>query len=177
MKDATLGSLINETAQRDAIHIAIAPVVAAHAMKPGQHVGLLDNGTVSAKAKKLIGIVDPFLKEVVVTGEQFYLCLYPRTITSLRHDWTHPDFIALPKPSPEKELAEMQLRKFAESAGADYEWVLERLAQAIDGNAYGGDDSTADQFNAHKAELFVWYAALTGKAPSDVEGIYFSCAC
>lgn len=36
-----LGMLLDETAQRDAIHVAIAPVVAAHTLRPGEYVGLL----------------------------------------------------------------------------------------------------------------------------------------
>jgi hypothetical protein len=42
---ATLGTIIDETAGRDAIHLAVEPVVAAHNLSPGQHVGLFPDGT------------------------------------------------------------------------------------------------------------------------------------
>lgn len=91
-----LGSLLPETErQRDAIHVAIVPVIAEELLQPGQHVGLsrpfgLDNYVSSAAPH--IGIVDPYLTESVMAGDRFYLCLYPGTVTGMRHYWKHPDF-------------------------------------------------------------------------------------
>lgn len=79
---------------RDAIHIAVAPVMAAEQLTPGQHVGFVDRtkAMVGTNTRQLLGIVDPFLPGPVSEGTRFYLCLYPRTITGLRHDWNHPAF-------------------------------------------------------------------------------------
>ena len=101
--EVVLGKIIEGEAFRDAVHIAVAPVVAGEPLIPGEHVGQLPDGTFGTKAEKKIGIVDPFLMEDVVNkGQQFYLCLYPQTITSLRHVWTHPAFKAkLPEASRE----------------------------------------------------------------------------
>jgi hypothetical protein len=92
-----LGSLIEDgDRRRDAIHIAVAPVTAAERLLPGQHVGLVAGDTehVGAMASPAgcIGIVDPFLRQAVEEGQRFWLFLYPNTITSLRHYWTHPEF-------------------------------------------------------------------------------------
>lgn len=96
-----LGQIIEDTAERDAIHIAIAPVVAAGRVYPGQHVALLGNGPQVAAVlptdpNRPIGIVDPFLTHPVEAGTKFYLFLYPQTVTGLRHEWTHPAFDAAP---------------------------------------------------------------------------------
>lgn len=86
----TLGTIIGENEKRDAIHLAVLPVVAMHKMHAGDHVGMVDGGA-SSRAPSLIGIVDPFLKNAVQEGERFWLVIYPRKINSLRHVWTHPD--------------------------------------------------------------------------------------
>lgn len=80
-------------AKRDAIHSAVAPAEAGVALEPGQHVARSSDGTFTPVGKK-IGIVDPYLKSPVAKGEMFWLFLYPGSVTSLRHVWTHPDFAA-----------------------------------------------------------------------------------
>ena len=89
-----LGKIINGDARRDAIHIAVAPVFAGMRLSPGEHVFVQGNLAYNQdyNHKKLIGIVDPFLKQDVTEGQVFWLFLYPNTVTSLRHVWTHPSF-------------------------------------------------------------------------------------
>jgi len=98
MEAPILGKFITDgDRRRDAIHIAVAPVTAAAALTPGQHVGLVGDDTEQVgPADNCIGIVDPFLQRAVEPGQRFWLFLYPNTVTSLRHYWTHPDF--MPKP-------------------------------------------------------------------------------
>ena len=92
-----LGQLIDpdENPGRDAVHIAIAPVVAGEMLEPGDSLILRDGlayATLSFNPQR-VGIVDPFLKENVQLGQKFYLFLLPGTVTSLRHVWTHPAFV------------------------------------------------------------------------------------
>jgi hypothetical protein len=87
----TLGTIIDDTQKRDAIHLAVEPVVAKETVWPGQHVTVEGIGSHNGK-KGTIGIVDPFLTEMVRPGQRFWLILYPRTIKSLRHVWEHPAF-------------------------------------------------------------------------------------
>lgn len=115
MNQPKLGQLIDQNQQRDAIHIAIAPVEAAHDLRPGEHVGLLEGKATNCAT--YIGIVDPFLTAPVRTGQWFYLCLYQQTVTNLRHDWTHPDFEASqpmiqPPPTGDKADSENWLRSY-----------------------------------------------------------------
>lgn len=100
MNEPKLGELITDpTAARDAIHIAIEPVMAVQTLFPGQRVGLRGFNKESGRylvgdSDDLIGIVDPFLTLPVQRGQQCYLYLFPKTITSLRHSWSHPAFTA-----------------------------------------------------------------------------------
>jgi hypothetical protein len=81
-----LGEIITGDEKRDAIHIAVAPVTASVKLYPGERVG------VDGKNLPHVGIVDPFLNGPVLPGQKFWLFLFPNTVTSLRHEWTHPAF-------------------------------------------------------------------------------------
>lgn len=81
-----LGQLAPD-AQRDAVHVAVIPVVATVKVHPGQRVN-----AAGVPSDKPVGIVDPYLETAVLPGERYFLCLFPGTVTSLRHVWTHPSF-------------------------------------------------------------------------------------
>jgi hypothetical protein len=131
-----LGRLIGgDNVQRDAVHIAVAPVIAGENLKPGTRIGFtgLEAFVVSQKAKKQIGIVDPYLLHNVVKGERFYMFLFPNTITSLRHDWSHPEFAKEDESSTmddtffklrgDKE-AEEWINDFADRIGSTYSEIM-----------------------------------------------------
>ncbi len=99
---ATLGTIITPNEKRDAIHLAVEPVIAAHRMRAGDRVGLRVDGRATSVGVTLLGIVDPFLDAVVNEGDRFWLIVYPRQITSLRHVWEHPSFQALAAPQAVK---------------------------------------------------------------------------
>lgn len=90
MSDIKLGQLTTSEG-RDAIHVAIASVVADERLEPGEHVGLTDEGKANSSVDP-IGIVDPFLKHSIGPGQRFWLLLYPNTVTGMRHHWSHPAF-------------------------------------------------------------------------------------
>ena len=173
---ATLGQIIDETQKRDAIHLATEPVVAAEKLFPGQDVGILD-GQGSARATKLVGIVDPFLKGPVFPGQRFWLIVYPRQITSLRHTWEHPDFpdavakATMPEitPSPTVEnTAFSRMSQIVEDAGFDFGDVM-RAARDYEGDSqlyvYGDnkrgyldvDEGFWDDYNAITGQNVTFY--------------------
>lgn len=146
----TLGSIIDETEKRDAIHLAVEPVVAAVPLFAGQHVKFDDRGqatwaTLQSAHSDGIGIVDPFLDEPVNPGDRFWLIVYPRQITSLRHVWEHPSFPSSGETSEdqatEPTISETWLREWL--AGSDLNHVpLEGIIQAVETGNWG--DPTSD---------------------------------
>lgn len=98
MEVPNVGQNPKECARRDCIHVAVAPVTAGESLHAGDHVYFEDDGKAyhayyhKHLLEKAIGIVDPFLKSEVEEGQLFWLFLYPNTITSLRHVWTHTAF-------------------------------------------------------------------------------------
>lgn len=109
----TIGTILATEMQRDAVHFSVAPVIAKHTLKPGEHIGLGCDGCAgfTMPKVKLIGIVDPFLSKAVQPGERFWMFLYPGTITSLRHEWQHPAFG--PKPTTTSKDATEWITAFA----------------------------------------------------------------
>lgn len=87
-----LGELCDDSGRRDAVHIAVAPVIAAVDLHPGWHVALDKDGRAVCRRDGAIGVVDPFLEKWVREGERCWIFLYPGTISSLRHVWQHPAF-------------------------------------------------------------------------------------
>lgn len=96
--ETVLGQLIEGVAGRDAIHVACAPMVADCDLSPGEHIGIASDG-VAGKHEPFVGITDPFLKENVLKGQKFWLVLYPKTVTRIRHHWIHPSFQDQPEDS------------------------------------------------------------------------------
>ena len=98
----TLGTFIDEYQKRDAIHLAVEPVIAGERLWPGADIRLRDGKAYRCENQELaVGIVDPFLPHDADPGQRFWLVVYPRKITSLRHVWSHPDF-------PESELTDVE---------------------------------------------------------------------
>lgn len=99
MENVRVGQLIDDDAERDAIHVALCPMVATERLLPNQPVGIVCKRSTMEfvycgvqGARGTVGVVDPFLRAPVEKGQRCWLFLYPNTVTSLRHQWTHPQF-------------------------------------------------------------------------------------
>lgn len=197
----TLGTIISENEKRDAIHLAVIPMVAEHRMVPGAHVGIVE-GKASAYTAKRIGIVDPFLTQDVMEGERFWLVIYPRKITSLRHVWTHPDIdeetVPVKVVHADKATSEQWLRNFLTSRDVNpdshpyapdddelegmtaYACVLDKALQRETSDKGGEDDLFFgfDIYGSIPPEFWDHVEVVTGRTiPKENRAEYFSCAC
>lgn len=185
---SSIGKLLKGGEHRDAIHFAVAPVVAAERLSPGQHVGFVQSNQEvvggSGSPASFIGIIDPFLDAPVRKGERCWLFLYPHTITSIRHEWVHPAFSAAEATAPEssKSASEKWMRA----------WAMEHMSEDYYGDRGRVDEQSAYAFALRAGdEHFIgpyeeardhidseWWAhweIITGRT-GDREA-YFSCAC
>lgn len=181
-----LGQIINDYQKRDAIHIAVAPVVAVEELAPGQHVGFVLNNNAESvgKTRNPIGVVDPFLRHKVRPGERFWMFLYPNTITSLRHEWAHPAFDAREvfgklEDSPSKKWLEDFAKKldvnYDEMIQAAHTYITDKIQILdVEGMTSDGDwrgNETPEEFWGH-------FENVTGrKIDPDKRGDFFTCTC
>lgn len=127
-----MGHLIPEGTQRDAVHIAVAPVVSDSdlMLAPGQPITFArtsdtEHVIATYMAGNPIGIVDPYLKTFVRKGDRFLMFLMPMSTTSLRHQWTHPAFgEEIPLKLTTLIESEAWLRRWADDHDVGYEELL-----------------------------------------------------
>jgi hypothetical protein len=184
MSDLPLGKVIITPQEKDAIHIAVAPVEAAHNLSPGARVQLAPDGR-AVQGSKPIGIVDPVLELPVSAGEKFWLFLFPGTITALRHDWTHPAFTQIPccrednlatgahVKTPQQSSAELWLRKFADDNLAHFEELIAEARTA--GEFCFGSDTPYDEIDEFWRQLEIFTGQQFGL--DHRERTSFRCAC
>lgn len=191
----TLGSLIGPGEKRDAIHIAVFPVVAAERLARGEHVSLNADGEAEWEpVNEGLGIVDPFLTETVKKGERFWLLVYPRQISSLRHVWEHPKFPASRETGAatttireivedEKEKSRLWLETWIATADCpDFHTTIGAMLQQRDGSSWESDYVHFDGQDAHgQIPPEAWhhlaiYAGITYEAGTD-RPKYFTCSC
>lgn len=118
-----IGKIIESEQHRDAIHVALAPMVAGQDLFPGQHVALSEDSSEAVCDGQKLGIVDPYLSKKVNKGEKFWLFLYPNTVTSLRHEWEHPAF------KPVIDTEKLEIEELAEKAGMSYGRLMDAVSQ------------------------------------------------
>lgn len=97
-----LGRVITTPQQRDATHVAVVPMTLPCAMSPGEHVLIANGVPFVVPPGQGHGIIDPFLVHGAQAGDTVWIWMYPGSITSLRHDFTHPalDNQSTPPPTP-----------------------------------------------------------------------------
>lgn len=204
MADPQFGKLVPNDFpdERDAIHIATAAVFAETDLEPGDHVGLTTERPDVMGLSEIapLGIVDPFLTETVKKGERFWVFLYPGTIRSLRHAWSHPAFdkkqqliedlkdsihkrrmrqfaASLPKVGEEEEYENGHWVITREGTQPTYEEVLERAKDYVQNGEYWCDGGTFEGQGLYP-EFWTDFEVITGiECPKSDQYSFFSCSC
>lgn len=178
MEQIRIDQLISGDAGKDAIHIAIAPVIASETLLPGAKIGFVekDNFELVGKVPNPIGIVSPWLPHHVKKGQKFYMLLNPYTITSLRHEWEHPAFKGDYK-VPGK--SEMWLLNWANELGMTYQALMDAAQKYIkDGSYYCLGHETPDQCFYEIEDFWRHYEIVSGqKVKEQDKNSFFHCAC
>jgi hypothetical protein len=185
----TLGTIIGPDEKRDAIHLAVIPVQARAYLKPGDHVNAQ-----GMERSPYVGIVDPFIRGIVPPGDWFWLVIYPRQITSLRHVWSHPSFpeelpVGMISSNHTPQESEDWLRAWLH--GADQPLSYERFIDLISNGAtsYNEDEDCTASMDEHY--IYIGGRDAGGEIPDEVwthvENVigkkvpyrptYFSCSC
>lgn len=185
---ATLGTIIDESAGRDAIHLAVEPIEAGVYLMPGQDVGIRDGK--AYPQRPYLGIVDPFLGKSVNAGERFWLVVYPRQITSLRHVWEHPSFPAADEAvsvvttvNDHKASSEAWMKKYAEQIDEGYNTLMQAAADWLDRGEWFYGARTGDyhgKFEGESVHQDFWhhYQIITGRVVDpDEQRSFFTCSC
>ena len=175
MSNINLGTSPTESDTRDAIHIALAPIIAGEDLYPGNHIEMGKDGLghIAKEPNTAIGIADPFMTRTILKGERFWLCLYPQTVTDMKHHWSHPAFLPVAE-LPDVLKAKEVISNIASSYGVRVDELIE-AAQSGEGYCFGNDISYGD------FEDDFWNAieTITGKQFNEIHrsDTTFRCAC
>ncbi len=184
---ATLGTIIDDQQKRDAIHLAVEPVIAGMYLPAGSHISVKNGVAVQECFGQGTGIVDPFIRDGVNEGERFWFVMYPRMVHSLRHVWTHPAFPDEPgtpagKPY-DKEVSVAWLKQYAKRVNSYLADDGDKAYDELMGDlmrkqlTYHGMDmhSLCDLLDAD--ELQHHASIVLGRPVIWADFDYFSCTC
>ncbi len=197
---AVLGTILEPNEPRDAIHLAVIGVEAGMNFYPGSHISLGEDGKAYvAEKNEGLGIADPFLTEMIETGQWCFLIIYPRQITSLRHVWEHPAFDSIEDVS---DSPQDTIQKVVEAEQWIRNWLYDHgdnpgfdavIATAVNGEWYDGPAqgsfagihdgeylhfSGTDAHGSIPPEFWDKLEIYTGqKFHPDQRAEYFSCSC
>ena len=175
MSEPKIGELLPayEDAARDAVHIAVAPVIATERLAPGQHIAFVEAGNTThvCAAGAHVGIVDPYLKKHVRQGEAFWMHLYPGTITSLRHNWTHSAFEA------ETSSADKWMRNYAAEIGLTYKDLMVAADHYLMTGEYLSRGGLLEGVDIPDSFWDNFESITRRKVAESDRGHFFSCSC
>ena len=189
---ATLGTIIDEHQKRDAIHLAVMPVIAGEEdLYPGDDIFIVRGLAYRGEKGTGLGIVDPFLTKPVQKGERFWFIMRPRLIQSLRHVWSHPAFPDEPGVAP-PAAEEVEARIAGAKStilfiveelgdGLTYREIMAAAEEWLRNGDYltqHGSEDWRDRFPGYAEQFWEAYAIVKdAEIPEDKRQSFFSCSC
>lgn len=121
-KKNLLGKTPQELGVKDAIHVAIVAVRAAHSISRGSRCDL-NKYREAISSEKGCGIADPFTKnDIFKTGDVFWLLLDQDEVPNVQHQWDHPSIDFTP---PVREpVMDEAIQRAANSLGLTYPQLM-----------------------------------------------------
>ena len=187
MEQLPMGRPPAPDAARDAVHVAIAPVVAETQMMRAQRIRV--DGTharaVSA-AEHANAIVDPWITNDVEAGELVWVLMNPGTITAIRHHWQHPDVRDVPDEARASAIAWLK-EEVCDPTSRSLQGVLEdaiRHAESDGGfkryaQSGDGEDATIedlpDLYAIVETERFWQCVNILAGTNHDLETVPYEC--
>lgn len=172
-----------EFAERDAIHVAVVPLIAGEMLYRGCPFKLSFGTTGSAiecNLENSIGVVSPYLEDyTVVKGKRFWGLLKPGSVTGMRHQWSHPAFEESSTPK-DVSTHELWLREFCDNWNFDYDQLIAAGDSAEYVVSDGRDLHSRKDLEDGEYELFWMHLeALMGKKYDNEhrETMQWSCSC
>jgi hypothetical protein len=173
--------------QRDAIHVAIIPVVAGENLDPGDKV-VVTEGKAYREKGDYDGVVNPFYIGTTHSGRLFWLMLKPNTVRDMKHHWVSDKF-PIEKNDVTPEDSKVWLETYCKHNDCPN---LNVIIEAIKGTLDSSDReyySWGAEYDSEYLTFFGWDAH--GKIPNEfwdhIENFigekvpyrseYFSCSC
>lgn len=171
---------------RDAVHVAIIPVIAGESLYAGAYFKLAYGSTTSALMcgygqQDAIGVIDPFLGNMVhiKKGDKCWGMLFPDSVTGMRHHWKHTTIDNVEKPKDEHEL---WIRRFCDEWNFDYNELIANATSTDDWRyvvARGKDLHSARELGGDEDLFWEHLEALTDRKfdREHREEMGWSCSC
>lgn len=180
-----LGEIITGEAHRDAVHVAVAPLIAGCPLTPGEAILLSHDQAFPTDRGHGLGIVDPFLKAEVRKGERFYCFLYPNTAIGLRHVYRHPELDADAIRRETMEALRAPAVEFIEECAKKIEMTYGQIMYAADTFTRLHLETEVDMSTSNAAMDIDWpkfwtaYEVINGvgSGPAEMDQEPFVCRC
>lgn len=180
-REIVLGTKPEDNGIRDAVHVPVISAIAHTSLARGIYIGIIEKeGKIISDFENPIGIVDPFYPTPIVTiYDEFWICLYPQTITSLRHVWEHPVLKTITTcntiDGDTIDKSKLWITNFASLMNKSYDDLVSAAEMYLNGNYVYDNTERYKDFNFK--DFWRHYKVIYGGDVPDYYEAPFTCSC